>query len=1077
MYQEVEIAALYALLHDIGKPVQRFLRRLIIGQEPGDKAREVLEKLAVFLSKDVSELERRAYEIKHDEVLEWFINTLTLNGIVVPDKIKSMVMDVVKKSDVLAAEERRLGEAYSVSTQLYGLVKRLIEEKFVEIKYEPENVPLMLPTWMLIVSGYLDTVGLKNYLKSLTSEERHRGGELRSYGIVERFTDIMRSLLIELDKCVTGTCTEDVLMEIRRIFQEIFINKVKMLDEKIWLPVRVITGNTLIELVGKNIKEASNELTYYEIVQYLLKGLEALLRLYKPTHYGLQKGLVNSLEQLLKYSCLLVPSAVFATLTPDISLYAHSKLTAAYASSIAALKGIDKLRLLVIDTNQIQQFIASPRRAGSASRVIRGRSLLIELALDAFTMYALELFGGLPRSNVITSEGGTLSIVTPDLPDFERRFKILTEVARELSIHEFAGRLGFTVAYSNVFDSSYGDFIRSLVEAKGGFREVLETLSLNLAVAKASRIPREPLYMQPSSIHGYDVITGEPIIEEPADQKALTLLVTPETKKYADFIAGPNKLREGEVIGKITHLSLIAGSLARNLIGVIGIYIYKHDKFPVPDRDSILKLFEKLKALCEGNLACEVKIPEAPLNIGFIPLSHIGSLYILISLRGKEYYDPTRLEHIKYAWSCISAFLFTLLDRLKPFITEFKDRVVKIDVKTVNTFINSIPGIEMPSETFKHIEEIVNKLLNLKVDVSFSCLIVNPYHPVHQVKKEEEKVSAERLEEVRLKDLDEYDLIAVGKMDCDSLGEIKRLLSHSPSRLVTLSELLNMILAGKSYLKALKDQDRYSDVIALYASGDDAVFYGDWMPVIAYMASVYRDIREVLYPLTFSLAITIDKSDTPLLLLYDDTINLLENHAKRVKASGVLKLSNPILVPSDGTSKVFVRADVMPLESYSDKYPWIDDITANWNLKCLSKILEHLYLANKWGSRYPKLVEFKNKVSEYRRDLYLVSMLGAKVVRLIEKLGEEIDFTKLTLELVPLEIEYTYMCTRRYSEFKELNEKVFGSELLRDICNLKIPLYPDDIVGSIERLHDTLRVILAAKPLLDHIILATRTST
>jgi hypothetical protein len=41
-------------------------------------------------------------------------------------------------------------------------------------------------------------------------------------------------------------------------------------------------------------------------------------------------------------------------------------------------------------------------------------------------------------------------------------------------------------------------------------------------------------------------------------------------------------------------------------------------------------------------------------------------------------------------------------------------------------------------------------------------------------------------------------------MDADMFGEVRALYSMSPSRLVTLSDLVNTVIAGKAYLKAVK---------------------------------------------------------------------------------------------------------------------------------------------------------------------------------------------------------------------------------------------------------------------------------
>jgi Predicted hydrolase of the HD superfamily (permuted catalytic motifs) len=290
------------------------------------------------------------------------------------------------------------------------------------------------------------------------------------------------------------------------------------------------------------------------------------------------------------------------------------------------------------------------------------------------------------------------------------------------------------------------------------------------------------------------------------------------------------------------------------------------------------------------------------------------------------------------------------------------DKQVYVDVKTINSFLNFIPSKDL--NVFGELKEIIGKLLQKRIDISFSCFLTNSWHPF----KEEEN---------RLKDLDDYDLIAVGKMDCDKLGDVRRILSYSPSRLVTFSEILNIVLAGKSYLRVFAAKEAYGDVIPLYASGDDAVFYGDWFHVIQYMVRVYEDIRKTLPPLSLSMGITMDKNTTPLLLLYGDVIELLEKAKRGIRGVCALRLSNPILVQTPDPN-TYELIDVIPLEPPSRTYPWPDEVTGAWSLKCLAKVLEHIRSKTAQA----------NTLAEYKRGIYLLSLLGAKISNTIESTAE-----------------------------------------------------------------------------------------
>jgi CRISPR-associated protein Csm1 len=1037
MHREIEIEALYALLHDVGKPVQRFLRRVRknLEKEGVERALAALSKLTGMSRED---LLADAERISHEEATDWIINALSKWDIQIPQRVRSTVEEVVRKADRMAASERRLGEPYELSKLMYSLVRSVFEESGLGVKYEAEYVPLLLPTWVLRISGYQELVGLKSYF------ERSHGGRL---DLVEGFVEVFKPLASELEVCIKRTDQCDV-KALRNHIEKLLVERARVLSDPMWLPVRVISARNLLYLEAKGIKEAIESSSYAEAVEELINKLLALLELYEPRTHGITRGFVDSLDQIVKYTCLLVPSAVYATVTPDISLYSHSKLVAAYTSAYIASQG-GKARLLTIDSNQIQQFIGSPQRAGAASRVLRGRSLIVELILDALANYTLVLFNNMPLSSVVVSEGGTLDIVIPDLPDIEKHIARLRAVARDVSLNEFNGRLSFTIACSRSFNVEELDFLGSLVKG-GGFYNVLESLSLDLALNKATRLANEPLYIDAGKIADFDALTREPVPDEDLKATGFALKVSEETIEYANRVAGPNKLSIGDTVGRSTHLSLIGGTLARNLIAVIGIYVYRRDDgLPLPDSDALTSITRDLaREICgERELLCDVKIGEVGIRLGFIPLTRAGALYVLIS--AKKIVNPLTREYAQQAWSAIASFLKVYADLLVKHLERLRGRVIRVAVKTVNTFIDFIPSMDL--EAFEGIKAVVKALLDREVDVSFSNITINPWHPTR--------------DEVELKDLDEYDIIAIGKMDCDKLGDVRRLLSFSPSRLLTFSELLNLILAGKSYLRVFENKVLYGDVIALYAGGDDAVFYGHWIPVISYIARVYEDISRALHPLTFSVGLTLDKSDAPIILLYGDAIELLEKVKRRSRAACALRLSNPVLVAAPGKT-VYELIDVMPLEAPSNKYPWVDDVTGYWNFTCMARILERLYLADKQG----EFRDFKNVLIENKRDIYLVSMLGAKLARALEgAAGTSIDMSKILRLLVPIELEYAYLWARRSDALKRV------SSALISVCReAKMLAWPEEIEGSIEGLHTALRTVLAAKPILDHILLALR---
>ena len=73
------------------------------------------------------------------------------------------------------------------------------------------------------------------------------------------------------------------------------------------------------------------------------------------------------------------------------------------------------------------------------------------------------------------------------------------------------------------------------------------------------------------------------------------------------------------------------------------------------------------------------------------------------------------------------------------------------------------------------------------------------------------------------------------------------------------------------------------NVIILYAGGDDFALYVEWKDVIYFVNKIYNGVKKLIRPLTLSVALTIDKSDVPILDLYRNVVRLLEEYAKKLR--------------------------------------------------------------------------------------------------------------------------------------------------------------------------------------------------
>lgn len=1037
MHQQLNYRlTLYALLHDIGKPILRFSKRYLEGIERGDVAGDARRKLEELLSISIEELSRMDHVAISHKVISKLLKTALS-----PDE-ERLVEKVIDRVDRFAASERGLEiekELYERVQSLWPKIEEEISKKIGKgFRYSHYVVPMLSPSWILIETGYLNHVGVKAFIEGVAGKwdmEKAEKKFLKLFAVYRHTIDGQEKEFVDsIVNAITSLAPEDL-----------------------WLPVKPLNPQNIMGLKASSLIDAARLSSYAEVVNQFIDLLETTITVYNGS---VSRGLINTVLNTLKSSALFIPSAIYWSLVPDISLYSHSKLVAAYTASQQLSS---KVRWLVVDANRIQGFIASPVSAAAASRVIRGRSLLVELSLDSLVNYVLELFGGLTQANVLISEGGTLDIVVPDLSDMGARLEKLKSVAKELSMF-LGGLLGFTAVITDPFDiesSRFHETIAQVGEERSGLARVLEDLKLKVAFEKSRKgidvedVKTGGIVAREDDVLGFDAITMEPVIR--GDPYALKVDIG--NKNYVDRIAGFDKLAFGEIIGTATHLSLVAGTAARKLLCLISVHIYRRDSegIPIPASDTIARFTSRLCKVIDGNsrnLYFTSSLANVSTDVGVIPLEPSGSVYLVISMPKEA--EP--VAGMKYVDATID-FIAEVLKRIESVLVEQMEEglVMRMSVEFVNMLHNFIPSR-------KSFIESLRELIDKGVDVSLGFKFLGPYHPMWLVKKDDR-------EDLMLVDLDPYGIIAVAKMDIDMFGKVRELLARSPSRLVTLSDIVNTVVAGKAYLYAVSKQNdlamlkpsKIVDVVPLYAGGDDVAVYGKWAQVLRYVIDVYKEIRGVLNPLTISVGIAMGRSTEPLLMLYSRAVEMLEK-SKKVKASAVIDIEfgHTNIFKCNGDR--YKPVNVIPMEQQSKYYPMPQDIVDMWSLDKLAKLLDVFPEDGK------KILENLEKFEEFKRDLHMLSAIGSEFSKIVRY---EHDDCKSLKELIKhidkglaLEILYSYTWARKKQNLNKLKEilKAYGLEILE---------YPDDIANKTNVL-EALRILLASKPIIDLVLLALR---
>lgn len=196
-----------------------------------------------------------------------------------------------------------------------------------------------------------------------------------------------------------------------------------------------------------------------------------------------------------------IPAATVGKVISDVSLYDHSKMTAALASAIylyhsdneetaenlkiEAIRNYDDKKFLIVTGNiyGIQSFIFS--EGGStdkaAAKLLRGRSFSISLMSElAADMLCREL--GLTVISIVLNAAGKFTIIAPNTKDARKKIILVEKKINDWLIKFFYGESIFGISF---VEASCNDF----TIAK--FNELLEKLAKESENRKLSKIDME----------------------------------------------------------------------------------------------------------------------------------------------------------------------------------------------------------------------------------------------------------------------------------------------------------------------------------------------------------------------------------------------------------------------------------------------------------------------------------------------------------------------------------------------------------------------------------------------------------
>ncbi|MBI4378134.1 MAG: type III-A CRISPR-associated protein Cas10/Csm1 [Nitrospinae bacterium] len=192
-----------------------------------------------------------------------------------------------------------------------------------------------------------------------------------------------------------------------------------------------------------------------------------------------------------------IPAATVGKVVPDVSLYDHSKMTAALASAIylyhrqnesleiEKIKDYGDKKFLIVtgDFYGIQNFIfaegGSTNKA--AAKLLRGRSFIVSLITElAADMLCREI--GLTHLSIVLNAAGKFTVIAPNTKEAKEKIKSVEEKINDWLIQRFYGECALGI--SSV-EASCDDFV------SGGFGDLWERLAKESEKKKLSKINLE----------------------------------------------------------------------------------------------------------------------------------------------------------------------------------------------------------------------------------------------------------------------------------------------------------------------------------------------------------------------------------------------------------------------------------------------------------------------------------------------------------------------------------------------------------------------------------------------------------
>ena len=304
--------------------------------------------------------------------------------------------------------------------------------------------------------------------------------------------------------------------------------------------LRPLSVDSLFPVPEGSAEQANNKAAQQEYRQ-LWEGFQAALEKIPPSHRTNWSLWLDHFDSLWGAFTSAIPSATAGNTKPEVSLYDHSRTTAALATALWRYHEEDdadsvsgalraqwdrgrqhqelaneawsekKFQLIIGDFFGIQPFIfaSGGETQKNAARLLRGRSAYVSLLTECAALRILDELGLPPTSQVINAAGKFL-IVAPNRAEVRNKLEALQGEFDQWFLQHTWGESGIGIAWE---PAACEDFLnRNRQAGEPPFRRLIDRLFKRLEDRKAHRLnlcgPTAPASVFGSFLDSFDNTKG-----------------------------------------------------------------------------------------------------------------------------------------------------------------------------------------------------------------------------------------------------------------------------------------------------------------------------------------------------------------------------------------------------------------------------------------------------------------------------------------------------------------------------------------------------------------------------------------